>query len=220
MRHRTFLVAVATASVMALRLTSPATAALNNPGFESPDASAGDVGSTGGFTAPGWTGSFNVNFVSAAHAHSGTQSLKQFGTDAGQFQELPTGSVNGGDLVTATAWIFTPANDKLVGSEGSNIQIRFFNAAHNVIAVADPGIQFNANSPADTWTQLSLNNAPAPAGTVSADILLFSGPYSGLSGAPGGAVFWDDATLAVVPEPAGLAIAGLAGAGLLARRRA
>jgi MYXO-CTERM domain-containing protein len=214
MRITTKLACATFALALMTYVVQPASAALVNPGFESPDASAGDVPGT----ATDWTGSFNSNFISTAFAHSGTQSLKQFGQDAGQHQRLPVGSVNPGDLVSATAWIFTPSNDKLAGPQGSNIQIRFFNAAGGTIATADPGLQFNANSPADTWTQLSLIDAPAPAGTATADILLFSGPYSGLPGIAGGAVYWDDATLTVVPEPASIAV-GLAGLSLLAARR-
>jgi hypothetical protein len=185
---------------------------LLNSGFEANDASAGDVAGP----ATDW-GQFNAGYISAAHAHTGTNSLKQFATDAGEYQAVPAGP---NQTWTATAWIMTSSTDQLSGPLGSNIQIQFLDASGNALATANPGLQFVSTDPADTWTQLTLADAPSVPGTAFAQILLFTGPYSGLPGTAGGSVFWDDASLTnttAVPEPASLGL--LAAAGLLVMRR-
>jgi MYXO-CTERM domain-containing protein len=187
---------------------------LVNPGFETDNASAGDVGPG---TASGWTGSFNSDFVTASFAHTGKQSLKQFGVDAGEFQRFaatPTSSWS------ATAFIMTPSTDELKGNEGSNIQIQFLDASLNVLATANPGIQFDSSAAPDTFTQISLLNAAAVPGTAFAQILLFTGPDSVQTGAAGGAVFWDDVTFDQAPEPVSLGLLAMGGLLAVRRRRA
>lgn len=211
MSHTSWMrvMALGVATAGAALMTSSAHAgvvSLTNPGFEADNASAGDVAGP----ATGWQG-FNSNFVSAAFAHTGTQSLKQFGADAGQFQIAPT-TVNPGDQVTAQAWIMTPSTDRLSGLEGSNVQVRFYNSANQVITTSF-GPAFDQSSTPDVWTQTGVINAVAPAGTVKADILLFTGPHFGSGTTAGGAAYWDDATFSVtpVPEPATIALLGMAG---------
>ena len=89
---------------------------LTNTGFEAPDASGGDVPGAG---AP-WS-SFNSNFTVSnlindnppgsffnPDAHGGTQLLKQFGMDAGSFQDAPA---TPGETYTASAWAQSWAGD-------------------------------------------------------------------------------------------------------------
>ena len=64
---------LALAALLSFGAVSSASAQLVNGGFESPDASGGDVAGS-----DGWN-SFNFVFTTAAIAHSGTQSLKTFG---------------------------------------------------------------------------------------------------------------------------------------------
>ena len=214
MRNRTLLVAVATASFMALGLTSRASAALVNPSFESPDASAGDVnGSTG------W-GGFNFFLTTATQHNTGAQSLKLFGDfttggASGANQSIPA---TPGTSYTASAFALDATADPLQGNNFGVLQLIFLNASNAAIQPATESVHFTAASPKDVWTPLTAT-AVAPAGTVSAEIQLLHVQLN--SPVTGGSVFYDDAALgATVPEPATVGALGLVGlTSLLARRR-
>jgi len=182
---------------------APVTApSLTNESFETPDASANDVANAG---AP-WT-SFNSNFTTSnlrnntppgafysPDAHSGTQLLKQFGTDAGSFQDLPASE---GETWNASAWAQSWAGD--ANNNTGLMQIFYRDATTNL---CDPGgfdpcdqEVFDTSQPVDTWVELSAS-AVAPAGTTTVRIQLILVPDSGTP--PGGALFWDDASLSKV----------------------
>ena len=214
--NKTSLTALAMAAAVAYAPSS--NAALANASFESPDASGGDIPGAG---AP-WV-SFNSNFTSSnlfgppvffvnPDAHSGTQVLKQFGVDAGSFQDL---AASPGEEWTASAWAQSWGGDP---NNNTGLMQVFFRDANDE-NLCDPGgfnacnqSVFDTSQPVDTWVQL-MTSAIAPAGTTTARIQLLLVPDANTPA--GGALFWDDASLAsspVIPVPAA---AWLFGTGLL-----
>jgi hypothetical protein len=202
---------------------------LGNASFETPDASGGDIAGAG---AP-W-GSFNSNFTSSnlfmpgggfvnPGAHDGTQVLKQFGSDAGAFQAVNAAE---GELWEASAWAINWSGDPF--NNLALLQLAFLDSGGGVIGAPvetfcdSIGGQACVLTPQDggeltDWTQLTVSGV-APAGTASAQILLL---HILTDGTPaGGALFWDDASLQIVPVPAAVWLFGSA-LGLLgfARRR-
>ena len=191
-----------------------ASADLVNPGFEQGDASGGDFSG-----APGW---FNFNFAfttrQAARGGAPGQSLKMYGSFSGDFvsgalQSIPAAP---GDLVKASAYAFDAGAADPDGIRGNNFSLvilQFFNGGTNLGEIASP--QFNASAPDQEWIEVS-SSGIAPAGTTAAQILLLHVNAD----RTGGAVFFDDASLAVVvPEPsAGLGLAGILSLALVRRR--
>jgi len=187
-------------------------AALINPGFETDNASAGDVPG-----ATGW-GGFNANFTSSAQARTGTQSLKIFGPffqggGAGAVQAQPAVV---GTSYTASAYALTPAGDAINGSNFATVKVEFLDATNTVIGAFESP-HLTSAGPFDTWTLLSATGV-APAGTVNAQIVVVHVQLN--NPVTGGAVYFDDASLGVtVPEPTigtmGLMLCG----GIVLRRR-
>jgi hypothetical protein len=223
---KTGLVAVAMTAALSFSSLSSAANLLTNASFETPDASAGDVAGAG---SP-WN-SFNSNFTTSnlfgppvffvnPDAKSGTQVLKQFGTDAGSFQDV---AASEGDLFEASAWAQSWGGDP--NNNTGLLQLFFRDATTNL---CDPGgfnacaqAVFDTSQPVDTWVQL-LASAIAPEGTTIARIQLILVPDDETPA--GGALFWDDASLGLAPVPVpaaawlfGSALLGLAGIG---RKRA
>ena len=175
---------------------------LSNASFETPDASGGDVPGAG---AP-WN-SFNLNFTTSnlrnnippgtfysPDAHSGSQLLKQFGTDAGSFQDLPASP---GETWTASAWAQSWAGD--LNNNTGLLQIFFRDANDNNLCPGgpfDPCDQavFDTTQPVDTWVQLTAS-AVAPAGTTTVRIQIILVPDANTPA--NGALFWDDASLSI-----------------------
>ena len=190
-----------------------ARAALINPGFETDNASGGDVAPT-----TGWSG-FNANFTSSAFARSGTQSLKVFGPffqfgGAGAVQAQPAVP---GTSYTASGFIMSPTGDRINGANFAVVKLEFLNASNAVIGSVE-STHFTASSdPADTWAARSATGI-APDNTVAAQIVLVHVQLN--SPVTGGAVYFDDTdlSLTVIPEP-GLGTAGLVVLGGMALRR-
>jgi hypothetical protein len=204
---------LAAAAVIGLAASS-ALAALANPGFESPDASAGDIFATSANS--GWFG-FNAAFITRSTHHNGLQSLKTFGAPGGAFQDF--------DTTPGTPWTGTVFGENLSTDPMTGSQAGFINIEWHSGTAANPGplISFvstkvvDSTSPFDTWIQGTVTDT-APAGGTVARIVLLSGPFNG-SGNGGGATFFDDATFSAVPEPASMAVLGLGALSLTARRR-
>ena len=185
---------LALAAVLSIGMAGDASAQLLNPGFESPDASGGDV--------PGsdsWN-SFNFFFTTAAVAHSGTQSAKTFGPFApgggsGAVQALPAaeGQTWVGEIYALNA-SFDPIDDVDFGV----YKIEFLDVNFNLVSGGVFGVDvfesnpINGTTPMDEWTLLGVGTAPAPAGTAYAQAVIVK---VDLDGAQGGSIFWDDASL-------------------------
>jgi hypothetical protein len=184
---------------------------LANPGFESPDASAGDQpGSTS------WN-AFNSAFTTrSVTPHSGLQTLKVFGpffvgggagVTQGGFAAAP------GQGWTASAFLRDDSSDPMQGSNFAQVQLQFLNSANSVLTtISSPN--FTIANPINTWVPETASGI-APAGTTSAQIVLVHVQLN--SPVTGGSVFFDDASLSV-PEPASLGLLAL-GVPMLLRRR-
>ncbi len=176
-----------------------ASAQLTNGGFESPDASGGDVPCTAGWSC------FNDVFTSAssAPARTGNQVLKVFGPfggpggGAGATQSLPALP---GQTWVGEIYAMNFSADSIQGADFGVFKIEFRNAAGNLAAGGVLGVDvfesnvINASTPLDTWTLLGVGTAPAPVGTVSAQAVIVKVAIDGFNG---GSIFWDDARLFV-----------------------
>ncbi len=195
----------------------PAEQLLVNGGFESPNASAGDV-----YCSTGWqcfnAGNFTNNtagpgFGPVSH-ETGTQSLKQYGVDSGAFQTV---AVVPGTPYVASVWAMNWTGDKL--NNLGIVQLTFWdgpNGTGNQLATfenfVDPtddnvNVYLPVQDGADVsdWTQITVSGT-APPSAVSAKLLLL---HVLTPPAPGsGTVRWDDASLtgASAAPPANLSL--------------
>ena len=205
---------------------------LANPGFETDDASGGDV-----FGASGWTafggGTFTTDGTNGPGAfpnccspvaNSGVNSMKLFSTSGVQQSFAATA----GDVATMSGVGLNFGSDPIQNVSQLFLQIAFFDA-NGVPAGTAAGGQsapgFNifdgniidATTPQDVWTQLGVGTAPAPDNTAEVRFIVL------YLGASGGAAFADDisATLAPIPVPAAVWLfgSGLRGLVGVARRR-
>lgn len=193
------LLSVGIAALMTLFLigsASPVSAQLQNPSFELPDASGGDVYGTASWNV------FGQTFTTAAAFRSGTQSLKTFGPfvqygGSGAVQALPAvpGQTWVGEIYALNA-TFDPIDNADFGV----YKIEFLNASFQLVAGGVLGVDvfesnpINGNTPRDVWTLLGVGSAPAPAGTAYAQAVIVK---VDMDGAQGGSIFWDDARLFV-----------------------
>ena len=182
------------AALVALAAISPASAQLTNGGFESPDASGGDVPGT-----DAW-GVFNFVYTTAAVAHNGTQSLKTFGPfgpggGSGATQRL---AASPGQTWVGECWALNASFDALDAVDFGVYKIEFLDAGGNLAAGGIFGVdvfesnQINGTTPLDTWTLLGVGTAPAPPNTAFAQAVIVKVDVDGTNG---GSIFWDDASL-------------------------
>ena len=186
-------------------------------GFEPPgtnDATNSGQGCIGGVLAGSAWGCFNNSFVNAndgpgsgpvSHDGGGNQSLKQYGIDAGAYNNV---DVSAGNSVEVSAWAMNWAGDpfnnlailQLTFRDGSGSQV---GQAVEIIGDTRGNHPVDLSVPQDgfdisDWTEMSVS-AVAPAGAQSAQVLLLhiqsdETPF-------GGAVFWDDVSMTVRGAP-------------------
>jgi MYXO-CTERM domain-containing protein len=197
-------------------LSGAANAALINPEFEADTVTTTDV-----YDPTGWDG-FNDRYSTIAQARTGTQSLKIFGPfsqygGAGATQRT---DVTGGTLIAATAYGLDAgaANDGIRGSNFGLVQLNFFNASGAKLGPTFDSAPLNAAAPDGQWVLYSAQ-ALAPATATQAEIVLLHVQMHNEPALMGGAIFFDDASLGVVPEPAAGMVGLLALGGLTLRRR-
>lgn len=177
-------------------------------------AAAGDVSTTGS----GWSGWNNwvapyTAFITDDVAHSGTQAGKTFsGPNAGIYQSL---TATAGLTYEASAYFLNRSGDALQGATTLDVRMTFKGVGGVAIGTPFVSTPLNASLPLDTWTLASVQ-AVAPAGTQSVEYMVFMNN----PGNNGGAMYVDDTSLTVVPEPMSLGLLALGGLGLLRRRRA
>lgn len=195
---------------------------LTNGGFESPDASAGDI--AGNPTGWGGFGDPNTRFTTSTIARTGDQSFKMFGpfdfigSGTGILQSAPAAP---GEVYNGSIWARNDSSDALAGTGFFVYKIEFLNASGALAAGGLLGVdifesaQFTAANAQDVWTELGVGTAPAPAGTAAVQVVAVKVNLD----FGGGSVFLDDATLNLVPAPASIAMLGMAGLAATRRRR-
>jgi hypothetical protein len=167
---------------------------LSDPGFESGTPAPSGVG--------GWATPLDASF-SQNYAHSGQWSMECY-YDPANVHGLSVQSLSAvpGADYTLTGFGLTPTT---LGSSAFASLILFFSDSNGILL----GSYYNSapitsSSSVGTWLPLAVSQvAPANAATVSAEVTLFN--YS-----PGDAVYFDDLSLTIVPEPSPLRLAGLA----------
>lgn len=187
---------------------------LNNGGFESTDASGGDVsGATDWdtFESVFTNSTLSPSSGPVSHDDGGTQSLKMFGpftgtgSAAGAFQGA--GPVTAGTEYELSAWVMNWIGDPF-GNLGI-LQLSFWDGANgtgnqlggNLEITVDPFATADVDlstiqdgAEVSDWTQLTVSGV-APAGAVSAKAFLLH-IQTGDPCCAGGSLFWDDVSLA------------------------
>ena len=226
---------VGASAVIALSAASAQANLLTNGTFETPDATAGNIGG-----APGWTTFESVfttandgpNFAPVSHDAGGNQSILMFGPftgtggASGAFQNV---AGTAGLVYTLDAWVMN-----WVGDPFQNLgimQLNFLDSAGDPLAggveiTMDPFGTANVDlstiqdgAEVSDWTGISLS-AVAPAGTAEVQAFLLHIQTADPCCA-GGALYWDDVSLTAVPVPAAVWLFGSGLIGLIgiARRR-
>jgi PEP-CTERM motif len=198
-------------SVAAVMTASPAAAQnlLANPGFEDPITSDGPpfVGSWEGFAGNGATAPANTGTNPRSGAQHVTLNINDVDNAfAGVFQDVE-GLVPGQPTVFS-GFYMTPSLPIELGTE-FRIEWRKVGQAAEVGRTANITIP-----PTGSYTEFSLP-AVVPAGADTARVVFAIQTFGGTSNI--GTVFLDD--MSFVPEPGSAVALGLAGLGLVARRR-
>ena len=200
--------------VCALVLLAANQAAANlfvNPSFENQITYDGPpfVGSWEGFS--GGAGSEAINGTVMPRTGTLNLALSIFGVNnsfAGAFQDV---AVVAGTNYTFSGWHKTPSNPLDVGVE---FRIEWRNAGSNSEISRTPN---STTAPTSDYSQFMLSSV-APAGADLARVVYAIQTFGGDGPTNTGTVFVDDVSF-VVPEPASVSIAMVAGIGLLAIRR-
>ncbi len=173
-------------------------------------------GGTGLGDVPSWT-SWGGSGALDGTAHTGTQSIKLWFNDTGFYQDF---AVLAGESVNGSIYCYTATANKYDWDVGNAtyaaFRLEWFDAGEANLGGAVESTHFTPANAADTWTQLTANNAVAPANTTHGR-LVFSIEGAG----PGaGSVLFDDAMVtSAVPEPGTLALMGLSMLGLFVFRK-
>jgi hypothetical protein len=216
MRRRTLLVCSAAILCWSAANSAHAINLLVNPSFELPI-----VAPPGPDAGPplGWS-SFNSNHVTfQVPPQDGNQALKQFGPffnggGAGVFQDFPALP---GQEFAASSWARLDTGDLLGVNNFGFMALEFRNGGTVVGNSNSPNIFVNTQ-PHNQWVNYSVSGTvPAGANTVRLALL-----HIQLDPIDGGAIFWDNASLELVPEPTSLSamlVLGAAVAGFTRRGR-
>jgi hypothetical protein len=165
---------------------------LTNAGFESSSLAT---------TAPSGWASWGTSYLSTQYAHTGTQSLVEYGPNSGVLESF---KVTAGVSYTGTVDAMTPANDQLTGPEGGFLQVMFYDATGNQISSYSPpnsvtilsatssaGGPITGSVGGEGWNYFT-TTAVAPSNAATVNFVLETGAYTGQSGTAGGSVYWDD----------------------------
>jgi len=181
---------------------------LANPSFELPVLSGGDVPG-----AVGWT-AFNAVFTIRVAPQDGDQALKMFGTPSGVFQDFPT--LPGQEWI-GSVYGLNFSGDPLSGAQIGAANIEWRDSGGNLISFETSQI-VNSSTPQGSLPGdyvFGTVSGVAPAGAVTARFVLITGAFAGPGG---GAVWFDNASFSLVPEPAMLSVVIPAAMSLRRRR--
>lgn len=191
---------------------------LDNPGMES-----GTANWTRYKGQPEWD---PYAIGTAPLVHSGNNSFKVYAgwsgdpNYQGQYQDYGAGA---GAVFSGTAWFFSPSNDRLIGTAGTDgvpdsgntvwVEVTFRDAAANILGLYRSAFYDGTSFEADTWYELPITNAVDVAtGAVTNTVTTFTAPtgtayaryqivlkQTGNTG--GGAAFIDDMVLDQISGP-------------------
>lgn len=211
-------------SLVLTAATAQAANLLVDPGFES-----GAAGQPNPIPLPGGVGGgwavFNGASFSQAHPEFGSWGIQEIqGIGQAWNFEAPyqvIGGVSAGQRYTLTAGYMTPTGISSSGYAPVLIQLTFLNAGGTdvgTVETAGAGALAVQYTPAaiNTWFTATVT-ATAPAAAV------YAAPYLAFmengSQTAADALYWDNASLTLIPEPSTLALLGLGLAGALVWRR-
>lgn len=172
---------------------------LSDPGFESGMPVPSGIG--------GWATVVDAAFSQTYH-RSGAWSMENYYSPGGfhGVSDQETTVTPGADY-SLTGWALTPNALSSITSQGYLI-LFFADANGAVLGQFLTSAPLNNAAPANTWTQLSVDGtAPANAVSVYAETTLWNP-------GPGDAVYFDDLSLTIVPEPSAWVVLS-AGLGLV-----
>lgn len=210
------LVAVATIAAATSMAGAASANMLTNPGFE-----AGNLSSW--TTYGSWYPSNNPVDVhsgtwAAVNSYTVTASTTPTATTYSGLYQNVVDTTAGGETFNASVWVSTAA---LNGFSEAYLQVQFGNSATGPALATYKTPAITASNQA--YTELTLNNMVAPAGTLGMQIQAVVEGIGGLTATSNntGYTRFDDFSLAPVPEPADapLMALGIAGAALMFRRR-
>lgn len=178
--------------------------------FESGTFTGNPIGLSGpGYVNQGWANNFGgaTPTQSAAYAESGTHSLLTYNAQFNNWNPVGTYQVVSGVIVGQqySLSVYAMAPTALTGTYGTpiDIQLQFFNAALGNVQTTETG--WSALGAIGTWQQYSVTGI-APAGAVyAAPYLMFMD--NGQTATDN--VYFDNAVLVAVPEPATIALLGM-----------
>lgn len=202
--------AAAAAAVLSILGAASAASAnlLANPSFEEPVLTGGDVPG-----AVGWN-AFGGVFTIRVAPQSGDNALKMFGAVSGVFQDFPTSP---GEQWIGSAYGLNFNGDPILPGQIGAVNIEWRDAGSNLISF-DTTPLLDSTTPQGSLPSdynLGTVTGTAPAGAATARFVLITGAFAGPGG---GAVWFDNASFALVPEPASAGLIAV-GSMLLGRRR-
>ena len=218
MLHRLRALLLAGSAVFAAAPALEAANVLNNPGMES-----GTTGWTRYKGQPDWD---PYAIGTAPLVRTGNSSFKVYAgwsgdpNYQGQYQDYGAGA---GAVFSGSAWFFTPNNDRLVGTAGTDgapdsgntvwVEVTFRDASSNILALYRSAFYDGTSFEADTWYELPITNAVDVAnGTVTNTVTTFTAPagtafaryqivLKQTANTGGGAAFIDDMVLDQISGP-------------------
>lgn len=176
-----------------------------------------------GADADSWTRFGNAfreaNTPNGSFARTGTHSMKQFGNFSGGFNvtgAFQNFAISTGETVSASVWAQTLLADRMSGGNSALLKLVYFDANNAEVAFAESNF-IDATTTPDTYIELTASLGPAASNVAYGQLLLLHLQPA----VAGGSVFFDDVSLDVeaVPEPATMAVLGLAAAAALRKRR-
>lgn len=153
-------------------------------------------------------------------ARTGTFSMKMFGSFSGgtnvtgAFQDF---AIAPGQTASASVYGLNMSTDAMSGDNFAVLKLIYRDAANNDILAQESAVRIARNTPFDQFQLMTASLGAAPANTDHGSLFLL---FVQLDSTPfaGGATFFDDAQVSVVPEP-GTIIALSAGVVALIRSR-
>lgn len=198
----------ALAIVSCVALSAVASADLLNGSFENGN----------GALADNWA-NFGNTFREPLNARTGNHSMKMFGqfsggtSVSGVFQDF---AITAGQSASASVYGLNWSSDAMSGDNFALLKLIYRDAGNNDLVSQESG-RITASTTADQYQHLTAALGAAPAGTTHGSVfLLFIQPDT--TPFAGGAAWFDDASVQVVPEPGTILALG-AGLAILVRGR-